>query len=85
MPIRTIRGSAPALVQTTFEQRSQDKFLEIRMSILGDNQQCVPCPREFQAHSIFTRALLLIGHELSTSRTQSELRIDWAYSSMNPA
>ena len=36
------------------------------------------CPREFQAHSIFTRALELTGLELATSRTQSERRIDWA-------
>ena len=36
------------------------------------------CPREFQAHSILTRALVLTGLELATSRTQSECRIDWA-------
>ena len=43
-----------------------------------DNKQWVPCPKEIQAHSAFTGALVLTGLELATSRTESERHIDWA-------
>ena len=33
---------------------------------------------EFEAHSIFTRAMVLTGLELATSHTHSECRINWA-------
>ena len=51
---------------------------QVLYKFVQDNWQWVPCPREFQAHSIFTRALVLTGLKLATFRTQSERRIDWA-------
>ena len=44
-----------------------------------------PCAREFQAHSISTRALELMGLKLATSCTQSGCRIDWASLTANKA
>ena len=63
-------------IQTIFDHRSWDQLLGFRKSFYETISS--DCPSEFQAHSIFTRALILTGLELTASRTQSERRIDWA-------
>ena len=45
-------------IQTIFNHRSQDQLLEFRTSFYKISE-FPPCPREFQAHSIFTRAMVL--------------------------
>ena len=64
-------------IQTMFNHRSQDQLLEFCKSFYETiSMQWVPCPGEFKAHLIFTRALVLTGLNLVTCRTLSERRID---------